>query len=496
VPWLKFGGGYYKRTLQLTQTALFYYPPIWDPWWGWIDGGWGPGEAIVGQRDNAGLGLTVGAGIDFEIDSGASLFLESRYEHAFNFDVCFRPSAGMRWVVAAMKDLALGHTAGSSARWWSCFSCCSWDRRMGHVRLASELVSGSPRAWRGHLQRSPRSPARALQLLHEVFGSFLLILIGLELMKTVVMYLDRHELHVEVVFTVAMIAIARHAIDLNLAQTPPLLLVGMAALIEGLSLGYYIFQKSGWFTARKDLAGVCRRGTVRIGPDLIRRALASAWTRSHLFDLPQQELMIESGRYQLSLAHVASAHVPAHRARGHVEMGNPHAPTRRAIRRGARDCCWSSRCRSQRCRQRWLDVTAALGQLGTHPELQAPVLGLETEKGGRQEVVRWHVHRAREVVEESRRQAPGKRLVRTQAHDVGAVEAQSEPRDLAPVAGREGAGEIASAELLLRRGWSPSGGNGGQAEHDPNQSMTELHVHPPTVRFPYTSSWNMSRRRP
>src|SRR5262249_59957953 len=81
-------------------------------------------------------------------------------------------------------------------------------------------------------------------LLHEVFGSFLLILIGLELMKTVVMYLERHELHVEVVFTVAMIAIARHAIDLNLTETPPLLLIGMAALIVGLSLGYYFFRKS------------------------------------------------------------------------------------------------------------------------------------------------------------------------------------------------------------------------------------------------------------
>jgi len=77
-----------------------------------------------------------------------------------------------------------------------------------------------------------------------VFGSFLLILIGLELMKTVVMYLERHELHVEVVFTVAMIAIARHAIDLNLTETSPLLLIGMAALIVGLSLGYYFFRKS------------------------------------------------------------------------------------------------------------------------------------------------------------------------------------------------------------------------------------------------------------
>jgi uncharacterized membrane protein (DUF373 family) len=80
--------------------------------------------------------------------------------------------------------------------------------------------------------------------LHVIFGGFLLILIGLELMKTVVAYLDHHELHVEVVFTVAMIAIARHAIDLNLSETPPLTLVGMGVLIVALSGGYYLFRKS------------------------------------------------------------------------------------------------------------------------------------------------------------------------------------------------------------------------------------------------------------
>ena len=63
-------------------------------------------------------------------------------------------------------------------------------------------------------------------------------------MKTVVAYLDEHELHVEVVFTVAMIAIARHAIDLDLAVTPPLTLVGMGVLIVALACGYYIFRKA------------------------------------------------------------------------------------------------------------------------------------------------------------------------------------------------------------------------------------------------------------
>jgi uncharacterized membrane protein (DUF373 family) len=117
----------------------------------------------------------------------------------------------------------------------------------GTTLLATELITRAS----GRLTGGAPPPIAAVtefferfRLLHEVFGAFLLILIGLELMKTVVMYLERHELHVEVVFTVAMIAIARHAIDLNLTETSPLLLIGMATLIVGLSLGYYFFRKS------------------------------------------------------------------------------------------------------------------------------------------------------------------------------------------------------------------------------------------------------------
>ncbi len=41
-----------------------------------------------------------------------------------------------------------------------------------------------------------------MPLLREVFTGFLMILIGLELMKTIVMYLDKHVVHVEVVLSV------------------------------------------------------------------------------------------------------------------------------------------------------------------------------------------------------------------------------------------------------------------------------------------------------
>jgi uncharacterized membrane protein (DUF373 family) len=81
--------------------------------------------------------------------------------------------------------------------------------------------------------------------LREVFSGFLLLLIGIELMKTVVMYLQSHVLHVEVVMTVAIIAVARHTIDLDFEKADPLLLIGIGVMLLSLSLGYYFFRRSG-----------------------------------------------------------------------------------------------------------------------------------------------------------------------------------------------------------------------------------------------------------
>lgn len=100
VPWVTGGGGYYKRNLQITQNAMVYYPPVWDPWWGWIDGGWYPGEAITGTREANGFGWNIGGGIDLTIENGASLFLDVRYHQAVldGVDVTLVPvMVGVRW---------------------------------------------------------------------------------------------------------------------------------------------------------------------------------------------------------------------------------------------------------------------------------------------------------------------------------------------------------------------------------------------------------------
>jgi len=74
----------------------------------------------------------------------------------------------------------------------------------------------------------------------DVFGMFLLVLIGLELLETVKMYLTKKTVHVEVVFMVAMIAIARKVIILDVKELSSLTLMGIGVIIISLSAGYYL----------------------------------------------------------------------------------------------------------------------------------------------------------------------------------------------------------------------------------------------------------------
>jgi uncharacterized membrane protein (DUF373 family) len=74
----------------------------------------------------------------------------------------------------------------------------------------------------------------------DVFGFFLLILIGVELLETIRAYLLEHVVHVEVVIEVALIAIARKVIILDLAETTSATLFGIAAIVVALALAYFL----------------------------------------------------------------------------------------------------------------------------------------------------------------------------------------------------------------------------------------------------------------
>ena len=77
----------------------------------------------------------------------------------------------------------------------------------------------------------------------DIFGLFLLVLLGIELISTLKTYLTENEIHVEVVFAVALIAIGRKVIILDVKELPSLSLMGIAAIIISLSVGYYLVKR-------------------------------------------------------------------------------------------------------------------------------------------------------------------------------------------------------------------------------------------------------------
>jgi uncharacterized membrane protein (DUF373 family) len=78
----------------------------------------------------------------------------------------------------------------------------------------------------------------------DMFGFFLLILIGLELLETIKAYLSEHVIHVEIVLEVALIAIARKVIILDVKKTESLSLLGIALLILALAGAYYLERRA------------------------------------------------------------------------------------------------------------------------------------------------------------------------------------------------------------------------------------------------------------
>ena len=81
-----------------------------------------------------------------------------------------------------------------------------------------------------------------VQELLDLFGLFLLVLIGIELMETLKVYLTERAIHVEVVFTVALIAVGRKVIILDVKEMSSQTLLAIAAIIVAMSFGYFLLK--------------------------------------------------------------------------------------------------------------------------------------------------------------------------------------------------------------------------------------------------------------
>ena len=80
----------------------------------------------------------------------------------------------------------------------------------------------------------------------EIFGLFMLVLIGVELLETIMKtYLAEGVNHAEIVISVAIIAIARKVIILDVKDLSGITLIGIGVIILALSIGYFLVRYTG-----------------------------------------------------------------------------------------------------------------------------------------------------------------------------------------------------------------------------------------------------------
>ena len=90
---------------------------------------------------------------------------------------------------------------------------------------------------------------RTLPMLTEAvqrgFAGVLLIVLGLELLETLRVYFTHHRVRLEIILVVAIIAVGRHVINLDVHSLSGAEVAGIAALILALTGGYYLVKKAG-----------------------------------------------------------------------------------------------------------------------------------------------------------------------------------------------------------------------------------------------------------
>jgi uncharacterized membrane protein (DUF373 family) len=88
--------------------------------------------------------------------------------------------------------------------------------------------------------------AESLQAsIERVFSGVLLLLLGLELLKSLTSFFLGHHVQLELIVVVAMIAVARHIMLVDFAHVQASILVGVAALILALAISYALVRQRG-----------------------------------------------------------------------------------------------------------------------------------------------------------------------------------------------------------------------------------------------------------
>ncbi|MCG9731766.1 phosphate-starvation-inducible PsiE family protein, partial [Shewanella sp. Isolate13] len=76
----------------------------------------------------------------------------------------------------------------------------------------------------------------------KIFGFFFIILIGFVLIETIEMYFKENVIHAEVILLVAVIAVSRKVILLDLDKYDPLAIIGLGLIIVALGACYALIK--------------------------------------------------------------------------------------------------------------------------------------------------------------------------------------------------------------------------------------------------------------
>ncbi len=78
--------------------------------------------------------------------------------------------------------------------------------------------------------------------IQSVFAGVLLLMLGLELLETLKSYFTESQVRIEVILIVALIALARHVMLMDITRTSGAVLLGAAALTLALAASYWLVR--------------------------------------------------------------------------------------------------------------------------------------------------------------------------------------------------------------------------------------------------------------
>jgi uncharacterized membrane protein (DUF373 family) len=81
--------------------------------------------------------------------------------------------------------------------------------------------------------------------IEHVFAGVMLLLLGLELLKSLTSFVEGYRVQVQMIIVVAIIAVTRHILLIDFERVEPIKLLGVAALVLTLALSYAIVRERG-----------------------------------------------------------------------------------------------------------------------------------------------------------------------------------------------------------------------------------------------------------